>query len=195
MGIKAGIFADGAGFEEKYVKDYDYLSELVTHLRGLNLKIALTSGTFDLLHIGHAEYLKRAKEFANVLVVGVDSDEKVKKRKGPNRPIVSEDERLRVLSHIGHVDILVLKKSDDPKLHLLKTVRPDVLVVSETTGHDDGNIESMKEFCGRIEVLEPQSETSTTAKIRRLHIDGIGQFIKELNEFMERKLNKLGGLE
>jgi len=82
MAINAGIFGDSTSFEHRYISDHDKLSELVGYWKKLGLRIVLTSGTFDLFHIGHAQYLEKAKALGDVLIVGVDSDEKVRKRKG-----------------------------------------------------------------------------------------------------------------
>lgn len=182
MGIKAGIFGDQTNFQDRFISDHEKLATLVGYWKGMGLKIVLTSGTFDLLHIGHAEYLEKAKECGDVLVVGLDSDEKVRKRKGPNRPVVSEIERAQILAHLRHVDVIFLKGVNDPNMHLLKTIRPDTLIVSETTGHNDEKIESMKEFCGEVKILKPQSETGTTARVRLLFTEGINKFTEELTK-------------
>jgi rfaE bifunctional protein nucleotidyltransferase chain/domain len=168
-------------------------------MRAIGQKVVLTSGTYDILHVGHANYLEKARALGDFLIVGVDSDKKVKKRKGPSRPIVPEEERLLMLAHLRHVDALVLKNEDDPKHHLMKMVRPDVLVISETTRHSDESIEDMKKYCGAIELLEPQAETSTTAQIRRLLIEGIEKFVFEAREgislVFDRLVNKIKGGE
>src|SRR5688572_3071996 len=65
-----------------------------------NDKVVLTQGTYDLVHIGHARYFQKAKSYGDFLIVGVDSDEKVKVRKGPDRPVVPEDERLEMLTYL-----------------------------------------------------------------------------------------------
>jgi rfaE bifunctional protein nucleotidyltransferase chain/domain len=136
----------------------------------LGLKIVLTSGTYDLFHIGHAQFLEKAKELGDILIVGVDSDARVKKRKGPERPIVPENERVLILSHVRHVDVVTLKNVDDPSNHLIKLVRPDVLVVSESTGHKAGEVDEKAQYCGEIIVMEPQATTSTSAKLRMIQI-------------------------
>lgn len=170
MAINAGIFGDTTSFEHRYIPDHKKLEELVVYWKKLGLKIVLTSGTFDLFHIGHAQYLEKAKSYGDLLIVGVDSDAKVKERKGPHRPIVPELERVQILSHCRHADVLILKGVDDPKNHLIKIVSPDVLVVSESTKHPDGEVDEKAQYCGEIIVLEPQSETSTSAKLRLIQI-------------------------
>lgn len=170
MSIDAGIFGDKTSFEHRYIPDHEKLEELVNYWKKLGLRIVLTSGTFDLFHIGHAQYLEKAKALGDVLIVGVDSDARVKKRKGPSRPIVPEHERVLILAHVRHADVITLKNVDDESNHLIKLVRPDVLVVSESTKHGEDEVDEKAQFCGEIVVLEPQAETSTSAKVRLIQI-------------------------
>ncbi|HNV45384.1 MAG TPA: adenylyltransferase/cytidyltransferase family protein, partial [Candidatus Woesebacteria bacterium] len=69
------------------------IKPIVAEARKKGQKVVLTQGSFDLVHIGHARYCEKAKSFGDLLIVGVDSDEKVRARKGKNRPIVPQDER------------------------------------------------------------------------------------------------------
>lgn len=170
MAINAGIFGDKTSFDHRYIPDHKQLEQSVILWKQLGLKIVLTSGTFDLFHIGHAQYLEKAKELGDVLIVGVDSDARVKKRKGPDRPVVPENERVLILSHVRHVDVVTLKNIDDPSNHLIKLVQPDVLVVSESTRHKDGEVDEKSQYCSEIIVLEPQATTSTSAKLRMIQI-------------------------
>ena len=91
----------------------------------------LTSGSFDLIHLGHVKYLAKAKELGDVLVVGVDSDAKIRARKGEDRPLVPEMERLEMLAHQRPVDLIYLKDEEDERWALIKAVEPDVLVLTE----------------------------------------------------------------
>lgn len=170
MAINTGIFGDSASFEHRYIPDHEKLAENVTYWKRLGLKIVLTSGTFDLFHVGHAQYLEKAKALGDLLIIGVDSDEKVKERKGPHRPIVPEHERVLILSHCRHADVITLKQASDPKNHLIKLVQPDVLVVSESTNHEEEEVDEKAAYCGEIVLLQPQAETSTSAKIRLIQI-------------------------
>ena len=78
-------------------------------LRDLGQTVVLTSGSFDILHEGHSLYLEAAREAGDFLIVGVDSDEKVRARKGPSRPAVPEEERLRMVTHQRGVGLVTLK--------------------------------------------------------------------------------------
>lgn len=90
-------------------------------------KIVFTNGCFDLMHIGHARYLKEAKELGDILVVGLNSDSSVKEIKGTKRPIVSENERREMLLALKAVDYVMIFSEDNP-LNLIKQVNPDILV-------------------------------------------------------------------
>lgn len=176
------IFGPGANLNRRLIKSYEELEQVVGAVKSLGMTVALTSGTWDLKHVGHDRYLEQAKNFADVLIVGVDSDEKVKKRKGPNRPTVPEQERLEQLCHLRHVDLVFLKGADDSHGRLIQTVKPDVLVVSKREYPNGQEIESFRPYCGRIEMLDSQAETSTTARIRSLLIGPIEDIKKKLLE-------------
>jgi D-beta-D-heptose 7-phosphate kinase/D-beta-D-heptose 1-phosphate adenosyltransferase len=164
-----GIFGLKSNPEARFIPEYETLERYVEALRTIGLKVVLTSGSFDLLHVGHARYLEKASEYGDVLVVGVDSDAKVRKRKGESRPIVPESERVQMLAHLRPVDILTLKYPDEPKWELIKRLRPDTLIVTKET-YDQQTLEEIELWCGRVVVLEPQATTSTSAQIRKLQI-------------------------
>jgi len=180
MAITAGIFGDGTNLEDRLIVDQKRLANLVKLWKGLGLKIVLTSGTYDLFHIGHAEYIERAKAQGDLLIVGVDSDAKVRERKGPNRPVVPEEERVRILSHLRHVDAITLKPAKEHPNALIKLIRPDVLVLSKSTKHKKADIDEKRKYCGKIVLLPPQAETSTSAKVRLLHVGGAGRFAEAI---------------
>ena len=180
MAIKVGIFGDGTNLKDRYIPDHKKLADLVKHWKKLGLKIVLTSGTWDLFHVGHAEYIARAKELGDLLIVGVDSDKKVKLRKGPHRPVVPQTERVNILCHLRHVDVVTLKLHDEKPNALIKLVRPDILVMSKTTKHQKANIQEKQKYVSRVILLQPQSQTSTSAKVRLLHTKGADRFAKEV---------------
>ena len=90
-------------------------------------KIVFTNGCFDILHFGHVHYLLEAKKLGNLLVIGLNSDDSVRRLKGPSRPINGEMERAFVLAALACVDYVTLFEEDTPE-NLIKTVKPDVLV-------------------------------------------------------------------
>ncbi len=90
-------------------------------------KVVFTNGCFDILHFGHVAYLQEAASLGDRLVVGLNSDASVKRLKGDNRPINSQDERKAVLEALSCVDEVVVFDEDTP-IELIKKVKPDVLV-------------------------------------------------------------------
>ncbi len=185
-----GVFRPGANSRERFVRDHNRLSEIVTALKTIGLKIVLTQGTFDFIHIGHYLYLEKAHSLGDILLVGVDSDEKVRSRKGPDRPIVSEDERIQMLTHVRHVDIVTIKDAGAAKWDLIKLVRPDVLVATQETYTLD-QVNELKQYCGEVIVLDPQATTSTTAKMRRLNIGLTNKMKFAIGEAIEDAFEKL----
>lgn len=103
----------------------DLLQELKT--RRTNRRVVFTNGCFDLLHIGHIRYLQEAKRQGDLLVVGVNSDDSVKRLKGPTRPIQNEKDRAEILAALACVDYTVVFPEDTPE-NLIHAVKPDVLV-------------------------------------------------------------------
>ena len=93
-----------------------------------DMKIVFTNGCFDILHHGHIDYLSKASDLGDVLIIGVNSDSSVKKlEKGANRPIQNENDRALILSSLQFVEAITIFNEDTP-LELIKTILPDVLV-------------------------------------------------------------------
>ncbi len=167
--------------EDRFVPDYNELGVVAEELKERGLRVVLTQGVFDLIHEGHAKYLERALSYGDVLIVGVDTDEYTRKRKGPNRPIVPFQERLNMLAHLRHVSILTQRHVDVEVGALIRAVRPHVLVTSESTkDFPVSDIAVYREVCGEVVTLPPQATTSTTARIRMLSIDGADALAREL---------------
>lgn len=165
----------------KIITDYRKIPALVKKYRQEGKKTVLTSGSFDMLHIGHCRYLCEAKKFGDVLFVGVDSDKKIKKRKGPERPVVPEEERLEMLTYIEDVGHVVLKKLNQPKWKLIKMVVPDILVaIGETYSKEQ--LEKLKEIVGEIVIMERRATTSTSAKIRLVQIGAEKRITKTISK-------------
>ena len=180
-------------FEDRFVPNHTALREIVEQLRRDGHRIVLTQGVYDLIHEGHALYLEKAKSYGDVLIVGVDSDELTKLRKGPNRPIVPQDERVKMLIHLRHVDLVTIREAGHDIGELIRVVCPDVLVTSTSTEDFKKDIErgTYKDYCGNIIVLPPQAATSTTARIRELTIEGAEKLAREVSKLTEEFLNNI----
>lgn len=109
--------------------------------RSENEKIVFTNGCFDLLHLGHVDYLAKARDLGDRLVVGLNSDASIKHIKGSSRPINDKQSRLALLAGMSYVDAVVLFDEDTP-INLISAVMPDVLVkggdytVKDIVGHE-----------------------------------------------------------
>ena len=108
------------------IKSKKELLRIIKDLKAKRKRIVFTNGCFDLLHIGHVRYLEKARALGDVLVVGVNSDSSVRKLKGPERPILHEEERAGILSGLGCVDYITIFREIDP-LKLITSLRPDLL--------------------------------------------------------------------
>jgi len=100
---------------------------VLARLRSEGKRVVFTNGCFDLLHLGHVTYLEEARGLGDLLVVGVNTDESVRRIKGPGRPIVPLEQRMAVLAALEAVDYVVPFGEDTP-YELLKALRPHVLV-------------------------------------------------------------------
>lgn len=170
MAVSSGILSPDINFEARLIPTLEEMTRTVTHLKGLGYRISLTSGSFDLIHLGHVKYLARAKQLGDILAVGVDSDEKIKRRKGPDRPMVPEQERLEMLAYQRPVDLVFLKEGDEERWALIKAVRPDVLVLTAGHSYAAEELVALDEFCGRIEIVERQASVTTSERIRQMYM-------------------------
>lgn len=130
--------------------------------------LVMATGVFDLLHAQHVKLLQEARSFGASLVVGVNSDESVKRLKGPGRPIIGQDDRLRMVAALRCVDHAVLFREDTPA-ELVAIWQPDILV----KGHDYRDsvlpeAEALKAWGGRVWIADTSSRESTTAIINRI---------------------------
>ena len=192
------ILGSGSNLNDRFIPDYADLGGVVGDLKRMGYKVVLTQGVYDMIHEGHARYLEKALSYGDILVVGVDSDELTRLRKGPNRPVVPQAERLQMLAHLRSVSILTLREVKHGMSMLIETVRPDVLITSEST-KDFGkkDVAVYKKMCGSIVTLPPQAATSTTARVRLLTINGADQLAEEIIQgvpsLVKEALNKLHG--
>ena len=112
---------------ESKITGIESLQRKLAFWRFREKKIVFTNGCFDLLHLGHIDYLAKAASLGNIFIVGLNSDRSVSAIKGPSRPLNDENSRLHIMASLFFVDAVVV--FDEPTPHeLIKAIRPDVLV-------------------------------------------------------------------
>lgn len=111
----------------KKIKNIRAIKSIVARLRARRKKVVFTNGCFDILHVGHIHYLRKARSLGDILVVGLNTDRSVKEIKGEKRPIVPQKDRAEVLAALEFVDYVVLFDEPDP-FSLIQKVKPTILV-------------------------------------------------------------------
>lgn len=140
--------------QNKIINEPTQLEALLNKWSAEKKKIVFTNGCFDLLHRGHIEYLSKAADYGDVLVIGLNTDESVSRIKGPSRPIQDEIGRAYIMAALEFVDLVVYFNEDTP-LELIRLVQPDVLVkgadykAEDIIGYDivmnkDGKVETIE---------------------------------------------------
>ena len=143
-------------------------------MRRRNGKVVWTNGCFDILHMGHYEYLKFSRQQGDFLIVGLNSDESVRRLKGPNRPITGEAERARLLAALDVVDCIVIFDEDTP-LEAIKAVRPDIIVKGGDYREDQVvGWEVVKSYGGKV-VIAPFVEGFSTTDIVKKIVERYGK--------------------
>jgi len=140
------------------------LLKILEERRRKNEVIVFTNGCFDLLHVGHMEYLKFARQQGDLLVVALNSDRSVRELKGAGRPILKETDRARLLAALEYVDYVVMFDETTPE-KLIKETKPSVLVKGEDW-REKGVVgrEVVESYGGRV-VLAPFVEGVSTTEI------------------------------
>jgi D-glycero-beta-D-manno-heptose 1-phosphate adenylyltransferase len=172
-------------------------SDLMTlneQLKAKGKKIAFTAGSWDLLHVGQVRYLEKVKEEGDILVVGVSSNEAIRKVKGPNKPILDEKIRAEMLTFIRPVDFVTIlpEPSCQPTLGLLK---PDVFVTvrEEWTDNykDSKEYKTVTKYGGQVKVIDRQSTALSTTKIVQRAIGGhLGSIFKDFMDLRKDPLKE-----
>ena len=152
------------------VTDRNELIEIRRGIKSRNKKLVFTNGCFDILHSGHVDYLSKARQFGDYLVVGLNSDFSVKNIKGEKRPIINEIERATLLDNLKCVDYVTFFNEDTPE-QLITSLIPDILVKGadwdldkivgrEIVESNGGNVQTIQFSCNQ-----------STSKIINLIID------------------------
>lgn len=142
--------------------------ETITRWKDSGEEVVFTNGCFDIVHLGHVDYLEKARNLGDRLIVAVNEDKSVKKLKGENRPINDENARARVIASFGFVDAVVLFGEETPK-ELIDELLPDILVkgkdynISNIVGAD-----VVIEHGGKVETIDLVEGYSTTKIVEKI---------------------------
>lgn len=147
-------------------QDSDCLQRQLNQLRRTGKIIVFTNGCFDLLHMGHVRFLQQARGLGSCLVVAVNSDDSVRRLKGPGRPIIPQDERIQMLASLECVDFVTFFEEDTP-CPLLERLRPGILVKGGSTTEVVG-ADIVKSYGGTVQRLDLVEGMSTTTIIDRI---------------------------
>ena len=140
----------------------------VTSTRKTNKKIVFTNGCFDLLHKGHRDLIKQSFSFGDILIVGLNSDESVKRLKGKNRPIQSEVDRKNALLETGYVNQVYIFDNDTP-LELINLIKPDIIVKGgDYTPNEIVGYEEITSLGGEVRIVPLTPGFSTTSTIENM---------------------------
>jgi D-beta-D-heptose 7-phosphate kinase/D-beta-D-heptose 1-phosphate adenosyltransferase len=163
------ILAERKGKAGK-IREAAAMPDEMTYHRKAGQTIVFTNGCFDVLHVGHIEYLKFCKSHGDIVVVGLNSDNSVRQLKGPTRPVNNQHERAAVLAALEYVDYVVVFDRPDP-LELIEQVKPDILIKG-ADWTDKGVIgrEFVESYGGKVllaPMVDGKSTTATLEKMKR----------------------------
>ncbi len=145
------------------------LLEITAGLKARGKTIVTTNGCFDIIHAGHVRYLKQAKELGDVLVVCLNSDDSVKRLKGPARPLNTQDDRAEVLAGLASVNYVIIFKEDTPA-DILGQIKPDIHVKGgDYTEETLPEAKIVKNGGGTVRFIPLMEGRSTTNIIKRIN--------------------------
>lgn len=148
--------------------EFRELMDKITYWRSKNETIVFTNGCFDILHAGHITYLEKAKKQGNHLIIGLNSDNSVKKLKGETRPIVHQEDRAKILAALSCVDAVTIFDQETP-LHLIQDIKPDILVKgNDYTEEQVVGSKDVKSWGGQVSLIPLLEGRSTTRIINQL---------------------------
>lgn len=143
-------------------------AKLINDLKSQGKKVVFTNGCFDILHVGHMTYLEEAKEFGDYLFVGVNSDESVKRLKGPTRPINNEVDRAELLAGLKAVDYTVIFTEDTP-VELIGELKPSIHVKGGDYKKEDlPETKVVESYGGRVEIVSLVEGKSTSNVVKKI---------------------------
>jgi D-beta-D-heptose 7-phosphate kinase/D-beta-D-heptose 1-phosphate adenosyltransferase len=144
------------------------LKEKITVLKAQGKKIVFTNGCFDIIHSGHIYYLGEAKKAGDILIIGLNSDNSVRRLKGNDRPVNNESDRAMVLDALKFVDYVTIFEEDTP-YELIKLLQPDILVKGGDYNADEiVGADIVRENGGEVLIIPYIKGKSTTELIKKI---------------------------
>jgi len=154
--------------KNKKIKTQEELVSRIKKEKQLNKIIGFTNGCFDILHLGHIRYLQQAKKESDILIIGVNSDDSIKRLKGDSRPVNNQDARLEVLSAIEFVDFLTIFYQDTPE-ELIQKINPNILFKGKDwEGKKIAGAEYIVNNGGKLKLISYEQGYSTTNTISKM---------------------------
>lgn len=151
---------------DSHIKTLEEITLLSQELKKRGKKIVFSNGCFDILHVGHVKYLEEAKSYGDVLILGLNSDESVRRLKGLTRPVNSEDDRAYILASLEAVDYVV-KFYEDTPYELIKAITPHILVKGGDYAGKDVVGQDIAEELRLVDFVAGKSTTKTIERIQR----------------------------
>jgi D-glycero-beta-D-manno-heptose 1-phosphate adenylyltransferase len=212
------FFGPGVNFSKRFITDENELLRLVSAVRDLGYIVGLTQGGYDIVHVGHGDYLELAKLEGNklaaekgmngcILVVAVDTDNGLDWRKSTptsKRPIVPQNERAKMVAYLKPVDLVTLDERCYPQgherqghsqFHLLELLKPELYIASKGS-YTEQQITQISAHAGAVAWLEEQATTSTTGIIRGILVGLEGEIqatILSLMAHLQELFTRFGG--
>ncbi len=152
---------------KKKIRSPGSLAREISKLQKAGKRVVFTNGCFDLLHAGHVTYLEKARKLGDLLVVAVNTDESVRRLKGPSRPVNSTQDRMTVLSALGFVDRVTFFAEDTP-LELIQKLSPKILVKGADYKKDQiVGAEWVEAHGGKVKTIPLVKGKSTTSILQK----------------------------
>jgi rfaE bifunctional protein nucleotidyltransferase chain/domain len=156
-------------FETKQkIRRWEEIPRIRAYWSLLEQRVVFTNGCFDILHLGHVEYLEAASQLGDVLVVGLNSDASVRQLKGPARPVLPQEARARILAALEFVEAVIIFDEETPE-KLIEALRPDVLVKGGDYTEDQiAGASFVRSYGGEVIILPYIPGYSTTSLIQKI---------------------------
>jgi rfaE bifunctional protein nucleotidyltransferase chain/domain len=143
------------------------LAQKISEIRSEGKSIATLNGSFDLLHAGHLHIIYEASKAADILIVALNTDKSIQAYKSPDRPIISLEDRIKMMTALGFVDYVTWFEATDPR-EILKIIKPNVHVNGAEYGENCIEAETVKSHGGKLHIVQLVPGLSTSQVIKKI---------------------------